>query len=89
MIVQFDKSFIKSLERTKDQSILKRIEAIIIKAEAAGTINDLPNVKKLTGYTLYYRIKIGNYRLGFEKINTDTIRLITIAHRKDIYKKFP
>jgi mRNA interferase RelE/StbE len=43
----------------------------------------------LTGFKNYYRLRIGEYRLGFEKIDENTLRFILIAHRKDIYKIFP
>jgi mRNA interferase RelE/StbE len=89
MNVEFDKSFVKYLNRINDRSILARIETIINKIEDAESIELISNNKKLTGYSNYYRIKIGDYRLGYEKISTLTIRLIIIAHRKDIYNKFP
>jgi mRNA interferase RelE/StbE len=89
MIVRFDKSFDKALDKIKDKTILKRIESTIQKAELAKNIEQLSNTKKLIGFTVYYRIKIGDYRIGFELINSNEIRLITILHRKDIYKKFP
>lgn len=52
-------------------------------------MEELSNVKKLIGFSAFYRMKIGDYRLGFEKIDEQTIRFIIICHRKDIYKKFP
>ncbi len=36
----------------------------------------------------YWRIKIGEYRLGLEK-DGDKIILVRILHRKDIYRYFP
>ena len=89
MIVRFDKSFIKALDKIKDKTVLKRIESVIQKAEEAEDLEQLSNIKKLIGFTVYYRIKIGDYRIGLELINPNEIRLITILHRKDIYKKFP
>jgi mRNA interferase RelE/StbE len=89
MIVEFDKSFEKSLDKIKNKVILGRIQNAILKAEKATAIEFIPNSLKLKGFLKYYRIKIGDYRLGFEKINKNTIRLIIIEHRKDIYKKFP
>lgn len=89
MIVRFDKSFIKALDKIKDKTILKRIESVIQKAEEAETLEQISNIKKLIGFTVYYRIKISDYRIGLELINSNEIRLITILHRKDIYKKFP
>jgi mRNA interferase RelE/StbE len=89
MIVRFDKSFLKALDKIKDKTILKRIESVIQKAEEAETLEQISNTKKLIGFTVYYRIKISDYRIGLELINSNEIRLITILHRKDIYKKFP
>jgi mRNA interferase RelE/StbE len=89
MIVEFDKSFEKSLAKIKDTTILSRIERIIIKAENSNLINYIPNTKKLIGFSDYFRIKIGDYRLGFERIDNETIRFIIISHRKDIYRRFP
>lgn len=89
MIVEFDKSFEKSLNQISDQAIFKRLEKIIEKLENAKNITSVSNIKKLSGFKNYFRIRIGDYRLGIEKINDDTIRLIVVAHRKDIYKLFP
>ena len=89
MIVAFDKSFEKSLEIIRNKSLFQKLEKIIIDFENAGLFSELSNIKKLTGYKYYYRIRIGDYRLGFEKISANTIRFIIVAHRKDIYKLFP
>ena len=89
MIVEFDKSFSKSLDRIKDSTILRRIETTLLKLEEAESLQDLKNLKRLYGFKNYYRIRLGNYRIGIEQIDKRTIRLIIIAHRKDIYKKFP
>ncbi len=89
MKVEFDKSFDKSLEKIRDKSLFPKIERIINSLEKAKSIADIPNLKKLSGFKDYYRIRIGDYRLGFEKINNTTLRLIIIANRKDIYKLFP
>jgi len=89
MIVEFDDSFLRRLSKIKDESILRRVKKQIIDLENSTNFLNIRNVKKLTGYKAYYRIRIGNYRIGFEKIDETKIRLLTIAHRKDIYKDFP
>jgi mRNA interferase RelE/StbE len=89
MKVSFDKSFIKALVKIKNPIVLRRIEDIIYTLESAKSIEQVSNIKKLIGYSSYYRIKTGVYRIGFELINSDEIKLITILHRKDIYKRFP
>ena len=89
MNVEFDKSFLKSLENLKDSKLLQKIETIILHCESANSLVEIRNIKKLSGFTNYFRLKLGNYRIGFELINKEIIRFIIISHRKDIYKKFP
>lgn len=89
MNVEFDSSFLKSLSKIKDQTILRRITKAIIELEKSTDLKNIRNLRKLTGYKNYFRIRIGDFRLGFESINDNTIRLITISHRKDIYRNFP
>jgi mRNA interferase RelE/StbE len=57
--------------------------------EQAEKIKDISNIKKISGYSNYYRVKSGNYRIGIELFHENTIRFIIISHRKDIYNKFP
>ena len=89
MNLEFDKSFSKSLEKIKEKSIQKKLIKIIDLVENSNSISELPNTKKMVGYVSYYRIKLGNYRIGLEKMDESTIRFIIICHRKDIYNKFP
>jgi len=89
MIIEYDKSFENSLEKTRNKYLFQKIGKIIVEFENAKSLTDLPNIKKLTGYKYYYRVRIGEYRLGFEKIAEDKLLFIIVAHRKDIYQLFP
>lgn len=89
MIVEYDKSFEKSLVKLKDLSLLAKVERLILTLESTDSLRQFKNITKLAGYKVYYRIKIDEYRPGFEMIKEGRIRLIIIAHRKDIYKRFP
>jgi mRNA interferase RelE/StbE len=89
MKVEFDKSFYKSLDKIGNKTIFLRVEKFILNCEKAKSLNELHSIKKLTGFQNYYRVRIGKYRLGFEKTGSNTLRLIVITHRKDIYKIFP
>jgi len=64
------------------------IEDVIAEVEQANTINFIGNLKKLKGYKEYYRIRVGNYRIGLQ-IQNDVVTFAAFLHRKDIYKKFP
>lgn len=89
MIVIFDSAFSKSLDKLKEKQIIERLKTLIVTMEKAETIGDLPAIKAMKGHAGFYRIRIGDYRLGFELTSHNEILLILVAHRKDIYKRFP
>ncbi len=88
MKITFDKSFSKSLDKINDKIVLKRIEKVILQCEKASELTQISNLKKMVGFKNYYRIKCGDYRIGLEIID-QVIDFIIIAHRKDIYNRFP
>ena len=85
----FDRSFSKSLDKINSRQLLEKIENIIILIESANSLNIVPHLKKMEGFKTFYRIRIGDYRLGIELEPDNTVRFIIVAHRKDIYKIFP
>ena len=89
MIVEFDKSFLKSINKINHQPTLDKIRKVTAVLEENTSIQEVSDVKKLTGFDSFYRIRLGDYRPGFEMISSDKVRLIIVAHRKDIYRKFP
>jgi mRNA interferase RelE/StbE len=89
MKVVFDHSFDKSLDKISDKHIKDKIIDVIIGIESAKSLIDIANVKKMQGFKTFYRIRVGDYRVGVELEDSSTMRLIVVLHRKDIYKKFP
>jgi mRNA interferase RelE/StbE len=57
--------------------------------ENADTIQEIPHIKKIEGYESYYRMKVGDYRLGMELVSIREVVLLRFLHRKDIYRYFP
>jgi len=84
-----EKSFEKDVDRIKDKKLLRRLRTFISMIENVETIHEIPHIKKIEGYESYYRIKIGDYRLGMEAISNREVILIRFLHRKDIYRYFP
>ena len=85
----FRKSFARDLKRyRKDKDLLARIHEIILEVEAAESIHTLKNIKKLKAEGFYYRLRIGNYRIGLT-IQDETITFIRFLHRSEIYRYFP
>lgn len=89
MKVLFDKSFLKSLEKMKSTKVKSKLKEVIEELESAENLQQVKSVKKIQGFKNFYRIRIGDYRLGFELIDKTIVLIILIAHRKDIYRKFP
>ena len=89
MNLLFDESFEKSIKKLKDKRIKIRVIDLIETFQEAENIAEVPNIKKMQGFQSFYRVRLGDYRVGFELLEDNTIYLILIAHRKDIYKYFP
>jgi mRNA interferase RelE/StbE len=88
MKVAFDESFHKRLMKIKDKSVLEKVKQVILQAEEAFSVQEIPHIKKMEGFKTFYRIRFGDYRIGLE-LRKNTVWFITVAHRKDIYKRFP
>ena len=89
MKILIDKSFVKDVDKVTDKKLLRNLNKLIIKLENSNSLIELSNVKKIKGYDSFFRIRIGNYRLGLEEISGKGICLTRLLHRKDIYKYFP
>ncbi len=88
MKTEFLARFYKDLDKLPSQSVKNDVADAIENVEAALKIGQIDNVKKLTGYSFSYRIRIGNYRIGVF-IENDIVEFARVLHRKDIYKLFP
>ena len=88
MKVRFKSSFIKDLKKLPD-GVKQQIERLVyIEIPTLNQFSDIRNIKKIEGDENYYRIRIGNYRIGFEK-REDFLVFHRVLHRKDIYRYFP
>ena len=88
MRVEFKKPFLKDLKKLKDKQLKELIFDCIVQVEAVQHLGQIRNLKKLTGYDDYFRIRIGDYRIGL-KIENEIVYFVVFEHRKDIYKEFP
>lgn len=82
------KRFLKELADlpAKDR---KRIEVFVFEElKDCNTFNNVKGIEKLTGYTSFYKIRFGDYRVGI-RFENDEFTLERVMHRKEIYKFFP
>ncbi len=88
MEFEFKPSYFKDFNKLPKE-IKKKIRNFILKKIIKiETIIGFPNTKKMRGDKNFYRIRIGDYRIGFQYIDNKII-FHRILHRKDIYKYFP
>jgi mRNA interferase RelE/StbE len=86
--LEFRESFAKDLKGVKDKSLLNRIKESIEAIEKANSLVGMSNVKQLKGGGNYFRLRIGDYRLGIA-LENDSVVFVRFLNRKDIYKYFP
>jgi mRNA interferase RelE/StbE len=88
MRVLFERSFSRDLKKIRNKQVLKRVREVIAEAEAAASISEVANLKKLEGFDAYYRIRMGDYRIGIEVAEGKLI-FVRVLNRKEIYRYFP
>lgn len=88
MRVEFKSSFVRDLKKVRDRELKDRIRDAIELTERARSFQEIENIKKLRGGDRYYRIRVGDYRLGL-LVEGDTITFVRCLHRRDVYRYFP
>ena len=81
MTIRYKVSFTRDLSRLKDADLIRRIQQ-------AEKLQDIPNLIKMQGGGDYYRLRVGEYRLGMS-FTDNIIVFVRCLNRKEIYKKFP
>jgi len=84
----FRQSFVKDLKKIRMIALRQQLQAVLEQIEQSNSLHDIPNVKHLTNEGSYYRIRIGDYRLGLVVDGEDVI-VVRFLHRRDIYRYFP
>ena len=89
MIVRIDKSFQKDVSKINDAKIKTAVVETINSIQEAEGLTSIKNLSKLTGYKEFYRIRLGNYRIGLRYTDSQELILIRFLHRKEIYQRWP
>lgn len=88
MNIRVNKVFLKELSKIPKKERQKVEKLVFDEVEEYADLYQIPNIGKLKGYAHYYKIRIGDYRIGLKYVD-ETITFERILHRKDIYKVFP
>jgi mRNA interferase RelE/StbE len=82
--IEFSEKFIKDIENIEEKKILIKLNKIIEDIKNKKPVK----MKKIKGFKNFYRIRIGDYRLGIE-MNKEKVIIKRFLHRKKIYRLFP
>jgi mRNA interferase RelE/StbE len=88
MQVEFLSKFSKDIDHISVKSVKANLSKLIQLMESEENLNNIPHLKKLAGHKSAYRVRLGDYRVGFFYENHKVI-FARVIHRKDIYKVFP
>ena len=89
MKIEYSEPFLKDLKKLKHIPHYLTIKRLCFEElPESDSLSHISHLKKIRGYTAYYRIRVGDYRIGI-KNEGDVIVLMRVMHRKDIYRVFP
>lgn len=88
MNTAFRESFDADLAAIREVTLLRRIKKVIEQVEAARTFQQIPNLKRLEASGKYYRLRVGDYRIGFT-FEQGVVTFVRCLNRKEIYRYFP
>lgn len=89
MNVEYLPSFLKDLKRLKSTPVFVSIQTLVLdELPTCKSLEEIKNLKPLAGTANAYRIRIGDYRIGLIA-SDNTITLMRVLHRKEIYRYFP
>jgi mRNA interferase RelE/StbE len=90
MRTDFKTSFLRDLKKIADPAFLDMVADAIEAVEAATSISNIPELKKLKGTRkgIFYRIKADGYRIGIT-IESNLVTFVICRKRPVIYRYFP
>lgn len=88
MNVIYTKTITKDVRKIKDKKLADKLTAIIQQLKTTSSLEEVQQLKKLKGHPAAYRIRVGDYRLGFY-YEENTVILARMVKRSVIYKLFP
>jgi len=89
MKITLKKIFLKDIQKVKGPQ-KDQVKIFLEKLYTeSSTLENFYNIKKLKGGKgNFFRIRFGEYRLGYERRESEII-IYRILHRKEIYRYFP
>jgi mRNA interferase RelE/StbE len=89
MNVTYRKKFLKDLKAPQSTDVYDKICTLVLEEiPNAEDLSTISNLSKLKGDDTAYRIRVGDYRIGFFMEDDDVV-MSRVLHRSEIYRYFP
>jgi len=89
MEVKYKPAFIKDFNKIRKNKDKKAIYRICFEDVLhIDSISEIKNIKKIKGYNHYYRVRKGDFRIGF-KYEEEQLIFMRVLKRDNIYRYFP
>lgn len=89
MKVIYRKRFIKDMKALQGSPVYETIHDLVFaRIPSLNDLAELDGVVKLKGSTNAYRVRVGDYRIGFFW-DGEVLKFARVLHRREIYRKFP
>jgi mRNA interferase RelE/StbE len=87
--VQFTRTFLKEMASLPRDTRV-RVETLVFGEDIKADPFLGGRTQKLTGYQTYYKIRVGDYRIGLHiDVSERLVEFQRVMHRREIYRKFP
>ena len=87
--VRYAETFLKDLKQIKSTPYYQKIKRVCFtELPAYNAVADIKNLKKIEGYKDFFRIRIGDFRVGIS-IHGNKVQVLRVLNRKEIYRYFP
>jgi len=84
----YKKRFLKDANNLPEEIKESILDIVFKQIPEIENVQDINNLKKLSGFKNFYRIRYSGYRIGIT-VQQDRVVFLRVLHRKDIYKFFP
>ena len=88
MEVEYSAGFTRDLRRIRSSELRRRVLHKIEEIEEESSITEVTDVRRMRGGGHYYRVRIGDHRLGMV-VQANVATLLRFLHRREIYRYFP
>jgi len=88
MNVSYKKRFLKDLSNIPNEIKHRILDIAFERIPQAENLREIDGLKKIKGFSGYYRLRISDYRIGI-LVESEKVVFCRVLHRKDIYKYFP